>query len=67
MRCEELLPSMLYQPTRVADEETRRRKLGNLLRIADNHLQFVVSLDPIRADEDGIRHLSLHEFLLLEM
>jgi hypothetical protein len=51
--------------TSVADESTRGREFGNLLRINDNHPKFVVSLDPIRADEKGIRHLGLREFLLL--
>ena len=51
--------------TSVADESTRTREFGNLLRISDNHPKFVVSLDPIRADEKGIRHLGLREFLLM--
>lgn len=48
----------------VAAEETREREFGNLLRIDDNHPKYVVSLDAVRADEKGIRHLSLREFLL---
>ena len=51
----------------VAGEETRAREFGNLRRIDDNHPKYVVSLDPIRADERGIRHLSLREFLLMEL
>jgi len=51
----------------VADESTRAREFGNLLQIKDNHPKFVVSLDPVRADEKGIRHLGLREFLLMEM
>ncbi len=50
--------------TTVAGEETRRREFGNLLRIDDNHPKYVVSLDPIRADEKGVRHLGLREFLV---
>lgn len=53
--------------TSVADEGTRSREFGNLLRIDDNHPKYVVSLDPVRADERGIRHLGLREFLLLGM
>jgi predicted AAA+ superfamily ATPase len=48
----------------VASEETRLREFGNLYRIDDNHPKFVVSLDPIRADERGVRHRGLREFLL---
>jgi len=52
--------------TIIADEETRQREFGNLLKIDDNHPKYLVSLDPIRADDRGIRHLGLREFLLLE-
>lgn len=48
----------------VASEETYLREFGNLLRIDDNHPKYVVSLDPVRADERGVRHLGLREFLL---
>lgn len=48
----------------VAEESTRDREFGNLLRIPDNHPKFVVSMDPLRADERGVRHLSAREFLL---
>jgi predicted AAA+ superfamily ATPase len=53
--------------TSVADEATREREFGNLLQIKDNHPKFVVSLDPLRADEKGIKHLGLREFLLMEL
>ena len=52
--------------TIIANEETRQREFGNLLKIDDNHPKYLVSLDPIRADDRGIRHLGLREFLLLE-
>lgn len=51
----------------VAGEQTREREFGNLLRINDNHPKYVVSLDPVRADERGVRHLRLREFLLCEL
>ncbi|MBN2875058.1 MAG: ATP-binding protein [Spirochaetales bacterium] len=51
----------------VLDEQTRQREFGNLARIDDNFPKYVVSLDSIRADERGIRHLSLREFLLLDL
>jgi hypothetical protein len=53
--------------TTVAGEDTRQREFGNLMRIDDNHPKYVVSLDPIRADEKGIRHLGLREFLLSQL
>lgn len=51
----------------VATDETREREFGNLLQIEDNHPKYVVSLDPIRADDRGVRHLSLREFLKTEL
>ncbi len=51
----------------VADAATHQREFGNLLAIHDNHPKFVVSLDPLRADESGIRHLGVREFLLLDL
>ncbi len=48
----------------IADESTRRREFGSLLAVADAWPKFVVSMDPIRADEQGVRHLSLRSFLL---
>ena len=51
----------------VAEAQARQREFGNLLAIGDNHPKLVVSLDPLRADEAGIRHLSAREFLLLNL
>lgn len=51
----------------VAGDETREREFGNLLRIDDNHPKYVVSLDPLRADDKGIHHLSLREFLMASL
>jgi len=48
----------------VGSEESYQREFGNLLRVDDNHPKFVVSLDPLRAGDRGIRHLGLREFLL---
>ena len=48
----------------VSGDETYQREFGNLLRIDDNHPKYVVSLDAIRADDRGVRHLGLREFLL---
>lgn len=51
----------------VSGEQTREREFGNLLYIDDNHPKYVVSLDAVRADERGVRHLSLREFLLCSL
>lgn len=50
----------------VAEGSTREREFGNLLSIEDNHPKYLVSMDPLRASQDGVRHLSLREFLLLD-
>jgi len=47
----------------ISDDEVRQREFGNLLALGDNHPKVVVSMDPLRADERGIRHLHLREFL----
>lgn len=47
----------------LSDRKTREREFGNLLAITDAHPKMVVSLDPLTADQDGIRHLGLLEFL----
>ncbi|MEI6386165.1 MAG: ATP-binding protein [Spirochaetota bacterium] len=50
----------------LADETTREREFGALLELDDAWPKFVVSMDPIQADERGVRHLSLRSFLLGE-
>ena len=47
----------------LADEATREREFGALLELGDAWPKFVVSMDPLQADERGIRHLSLRGFL----
>ena len=50
----------------IADEGTREREFGNLKKINDNYPKYVISMTPLvtRADDDGIIHLSLREFLV---
>lgn len=48
----------------LADESTREREFGALLATGDVWPRFVVSMDPIQADERGVRHISLRDFLL---
>lgn len=47
----------------LADEATREREFGALLSIEDAWPKLVVSMDPLLADERGVRHLSLRRFL----
>ncbi|MEI8095325.1 MAG: ATP-binding protein [Spirochaetales bacterium] len=51
----------------VADPATRQREFGNLRAIDDNYEKYVVSLDTVRANEAGIKHLAAREFLLLRL
>jgi len=48
----------------VTDGATREREFGSLLSLRDAWPRYVVSMDPLRADHEGIRHLGLREFLL---
>lgn len=46
-------------------EETEEREFGPLLRIADAFPKYVISMDPITMDREGVRHLNLvRDFLL---
>jgi uncharacterized protein len=45
------------------DSVTREREFGNLLAIPDNHPKLVVSMDPLVADERGVKHLPLRTYL----
>lgn len=45
------------------DPTTREREFGSLLSIPDNHPKLVVSLDPVLADERGVMHRHLRDFL----
>jgi hypothetical protein len=47
----------------VPDAATRAREFGSLLGIHDAWPRYLVSLDPLRADDEGVRHLGLREFL----
>lgn len=49
----------------IADDATYEREFGNLRAIKDNYPKYVISLTPLlsRADDNGITHLHLREFL----
>ena len=52
----------------IADNATREREFGNLHNIKDNYPKYVVSMTPgvTRNDDNGITHLHLRNFLMLE-
>lgn len=45
-------------------EETVLREFCAYNAIAENYPKFVISLDPITSDREGIKHLNLIDFLL---
>lgn len=52
----------------IANDETREREFGNLHKIKDNYPKYVVSMTPgvTRCDDNGVTHLHLRNFLMLE-
>ncbi len=51
---------------RLESEKTIEREFGNLLKIKDNYTKMVVTMDPhFENTYEGIKHLSVREFLLL--
>ncbi len=51
----------------LASQETVEREFGAYKYIGDNYPKYVVSMDPITADRDGIRHLRLIDFLMKDI
>lgn len=48
-------------------EETARREFAPLLEIRDHYPKFVVSRDEVwRENMDGIRHVPIADFLLMD-
>ena len=49
----------------MGEQATRDREFGSLEKIRDNHPKYVISATPFLTsrDENGIRHISLREFL----
>ena len=49
----------------MGDQSTRNREFGPLEKIRDNHPKYVISATPLLTsrDENGIKHISLREFL----
>lgn len=64
--CTRLGETMYVQVTYLMGEQaTRDREIGPLEKIRDNHPKFVISATPFLTsrDENGIKHISLREFL----
>jgi predicted AAA+ superfamily ATPase len=52
----------------VPGKETFEREFGNLLLIKDNHAKYVVTLDEYATgNHKGINHISLRDFLMMEL
>ena len=54
----------------LASDDTVKREFGNLAAIKDNYPKFVVSMDPVSggfSDYPGIKHVSLREFLKMNL
>jgi predicted AAA+ superfamily ATPase len=49
----------------MGEQTTRDREFGPLKKIHDNYPKYVISATPLLTsrDEDGIKHISLREFL----
>lgn len=52
----------------VANQDTRVREFGNLHNIKDSYPKYVISMTPgvTRNDDDGIAHIHLRRFLMLD-
>ena len=52
----------------IADDSTRLREFGKLHKIKDNYPKYVISMTPLvtRNDENGITHMHLRNFLMLD-
>lgn len=50
----------------LASEETVEREFGILEKIPDNYPKYVVTMDEISRNRNGIKHKNIKEFLLME-
>lgn len=48
----------------MTEEKTVEREFGAYDSVQDHYPKYVISMDPITGDRDGIRHLNLIDFLL---
>lgn len=49
----------------ISDQETADREFGALLEIKDAYPKYLVTMDPITSDHNGVRHLNLIDDFLL--
>ncbi len=47
----------------LASESTIKREFAPFYKLEDNHPKYLVSMDPITLDRDGIKHMNIIEFL----
>ena len=50
----------------LASNETIQREFGVYKQVQDNYPKYVVSLDEFGMSRDGIKHINIREFLLME-
>lgn len=50
----------------LAEPATIEREFGVLSRIPDNYPKYVVSMDEVNLSRDGIRHMHIRDFLLVD-
>jgi len=48
----------------LSSPDVAAREFGALTRVKDNYPKFVISMDPMPMERDGIQHLTLAQFLL---
>jgi len=48
----------------VGNEDVAAREFGAFAQIKDNYPKYVISMDPLPMNRDGIRHITLQQFLL---
>ena len=51
----------------LADEKTREREFGAYKNIPDNYPKYVISLDNFNFSRDGIKHMNICDFLLIQI
>ena len=51
----------------VLEESTLKRELDSLRQIKDNHSKYLITLDEVRGDHDGIQQINLIDWLLRDL
>lgn len=50
----------------LAGDNTVEREFGVLEKIPDNYPKYVVTMDEINRGRNGIKHINIRDFLLME-